>query len=84
MSDNKNMTLKLKIWRQKSATDKGEMVDYTLDGVSPDQSFLEMMDTIEEKNPGFYLVGNFRTGISLDACIRHSWNHPLTQTHPAP
>lgn len=47
-------------------------------------AFLEIMDTIEEKNPGFYLVGNFRTGISLDACIRHSWNHPLTQTHPAP
>jgi len=49
MSDNKNMTLKLKIWRQKSATDKGEMVDYTLDGVSPDQSFLEMMDTLNNR-----------------------------------
>lgn len=46
--------------------------------------FLEIMDTIEEKNPGFYLVGNFRTGISLDACIRHSWNHTLTQIHPTP
>lgn len=49
MSDNKNMTLKLKIWRQKSATDKGEMVDYTLDGISPDQSFLEMMDTLNNR-----------------------------------
>lgn len=46
--------------------------------------FLEIMDSIEEKNPGFYLVGNFRTGISLDACIRHSWNHPLTQIKSAP
>lgn len=46
--------------------------------------FLEIMDRIEEKNPGFYLVGNFRTGISLDACIRHSWNYPLTQTKAAP
>jgi oxygen-dependent protoporphyrinogen oxidase len=46
--------------------------------------FLSIMDTIEEKNPGFYLVGNYRTGISLDACIRHSWNHPLTQTNDSP
>jgi succinate dehydrogenase / fumarate reductase, iron-sulfur subunit len=49
MSENKNMTLKLKIWRQKSATDKGEMTDYTLDGISPDQSFLEMMDTLNNR-----------------------------------
>ncbi len=46
--------------------------------------FLKIMDLIEEKNPGFYLVGNYRTGISLDACIRHSWNHSLTQTSPSP
>jgi succinate dehydrogenase / fumarate reductase iron-sulfur subunit len=49
MSENKNMTLKLKIWRQKSATEKGEMVDYTLDGISPDQSFLEMIDTLNNR-----------------------------------
>ncbi len=46
--------------------------------------FLEVMDLIEQMNPGFYLAGNFRTGISLDACIRHSWNHPLTQINPVP
>lgn len=43
------MSLNLKIWRQKNAKDKGEMVDYKLDGVSPDMSFLEMMDTLNTK-----------------------------------
>lgn len=44
-----NMSLKLKIWRQKNSKDEGKMVDYTLDGVSPDMSFLEMMDTLNTK-----------------------------------
>lgn len=48
-SDNNLMTLKLKIWRQKNANTSGEMVDYTLDGVSPDSSFLEMMDLLNER-----------------------------------
>lgn len=43
------MSLKLKIWRQKNKADKGEMVDYKLDGVSPDMSFLEMLDTLNNK-----------------------------------
>jgi len=43
------MSLKLKVWRQKNAKDKGAMVDYDLDGVSPDMSFLEMMDTLNTK-----------------------------------
>jgi len=43
------MSLKLKVWRQKNAKDKGQMVDYDLDNVSPDMSFLEMMDTLNEK-----------------------------------
>lgn len=38
------MTLNLKIWRQKNSQEKGQMVDYRLSGVSPDMSFLEMMD----------------------------------------
>lgn len=43
------MKLLLKIWRQKDAKSKGKMVDYPLDNVSPDQSFLEMMDMLNEK-----------------------------------
>lgn len=40
------MKLKLKIWRQKSARDKGRMVDYQIADVSPDMSFLEMLDVL--------------------------------------
>ncbi len=43
------MKLTLQIWRQKNAQDKGHMVTYTLDEVSPDMSFLEMLDILNEK-----------------------------------
>lgn len=43
------MNLKLKIWRQSGANDEGKMVDYDLSGVSPDMSFLEMLDVLNEK-----------------------------------
>ncbi len=43
------MSLKLKVWRQENAKSKGQMVDYALDNVSPDMSFLEMLDTLNEK-----------------------------------
>ena len=43
------MKLKLKIWRQENATAKGSMQTYSLDGVSPDMSFLEMMDVLNEQ-----------------------------------
>ncbi len=40
------MNLKLKIWRQKNANDKGRMVEYSISEVSPDMSFLEMLDVL--------------------------------------
>ena len=43
------MKLTLKIWRQKSANDKGKIVDYKLDDVSPDMSFLEMLDVLNQE-----------------------------------
>ncbi|MFQ5706085.1 MAG: succinate dehydrogenase/fumarate reductase iron-sulfur subunit [bacterium] len=43
-----NMTLNLKIWRQKNAQGCGEMVPYTVKDVSPDMSFLEMLDVLNE------------------------------------
>ncbi len=42
------MKLKLKIWRQKNADTKGKMVDYDIDNISPDMSFLEMIDELNE------------------------------------
>src|SRR3954447_5999208 len=43
------MKLHLKVWRQKSGTGQGRLVDYELDGVSPDSSFLEMLDILNEQ-----------------------------------
>jgi len=40
------MNLKLKIWRQKNAKEKGRMEDYTVENISPDTSFLEMLDIL--------------------------------------
>ena len=40
------MKLTLKIWRQKNASDKGKMVDYKISDISPDMSFLEMLDVL--------------------------------------
>lgn len=42
------MDLTLKIWRQKNVDTKGKIVDYKISGVSPDQSFLEMLDVLNE------------------------------------
>ena len=43
------MKLKLKIWRQKNAQDKGKIVEYPIDGIEGDMSFLEMLDVLNEK-----------------------------------
>ncbi len=43
------MDLKLKIWRQASQTDKGQFVDYDVQDISPDTSFLEMIDILNDK-----------------------------------
>ncbi|MGY6649426.1 succinate dehydrogenase/fumarate reductase iron-sulfur subunit [Wenyingzhuangia sp. IMCC45574] len=43
------MNLKLKIWRQNGANDEGKMVDYSISNVSPDMSFLEMLDVLNEQ-----------------------------------
>ncbi|MEI2820239.1 MAG: succinate dehydrogenase/fumarate reductase iron-sulfur subunit [Marmoricola sp.] len=42
------MRITLKIWRQANASDKGGFHGYQLDDVSPDMSFLEMLDVLNE------------------------------------
>lgn len=42
------MNLVLKIWRQKDADTKGQMVDYPISGIEGDMSFLEMLDILNE------------------------------------
>lgn len=43
------MKLTLKIWRQKSNNSKGEFKTYQHDHASPDMSFLEMLDVLNEE-----------------------------------
>lgn len=42
------MNLTLKVWRQKNGNQKGELVTYPVSDVSPDMSFLEMFDVLNE------------------------------------
>ena len=43
------MNLILKIWRQRNSDSKGIMKTYKMSNVSPDMSFLEMMDVLNSK-----------------------------------
>jgi succinate dehydrogenase / fumarate reductase iron-sulfur subunit len=43
------MNLTLKVWRQANADAKGKMETYKIGEVSPDMSFLEMMDVLNEQ-----------------------------------
>lgn len=49
MSSENTMTINLKIWRQKDPATEGKLVDYRVENVSPDQSFLEMIDVLNEQ-----------------------------------
>ena len=55
------MKLKLKIWRQKNSEEKGQLVNYDIDNVSPDMSFLEMLDVL---NNG--LIENGQDPVAFD------------------
>jgi succinate dehydrogenase / fumarate reductase iron-sulfur subunit len=43
------MRLTLRIWRQHDTDAPGGMATYDVDGISPDMSFLEMLDTLNER-----------------------------------
>jgi succinate dehydrogenase/fumarate reductase-like Fe-S protein len=43
------MNLTLKIWRQPEAKAAGKMVTYDVKDISPDMSFLEMLDVLNER-----------------------------------
>ena len=49
MSAHKGLNLTLKVWRQKSQKEKGQMETYQVSDISPDSSFLEMMDILTEQ-----------------------------------
>ncbi|MFM7544060.1 MAG: succinate dehydrogenase/fumarate reductase iron-sulfur subunit [Ignavibacteria bacterium] len=43
------MKLSLKVWRQKNKEAEGQFKDYALSDISPDMSFLEMLDVLNEQ-----------------------------------
>ena len=55
------MNLTLKVWRQANAKAKGSMENYSIADVSPDMSFLEMMDVLNEQ-----LIGQGIDPIAFD------------------
>ena len=59
------MRLNLKIWRQTGPTATGRLEDYTADHVSPDMSFLEMLDVVNEG-----LVVKGKDAIAFDSDCR--------------
>ena len=48
MTTNKKMTVHLRIWRQRPVDKGGRMIDYSIGDISPDSSFLEMLDLLNE------------------------------------
>jgi len=55
------MRIKIHVWRQSNRTDRGEMKSYDMDGLSPDMSFLEMMDQLNEQ-----LIENNEEPVAFD------------------
>lgn len=43
------MEINLKVWKQKDAVSDGKLIDYKVSHVSPDMSFLEMFDILNEE-----------------------------------
>lgn len=56
-----NMNLTLKVWRQRNSSDKGNLVTYQANNISPDMSFLEMFDVLNEE-----LIGKGEDPIAFD------------------
>jgi succinate dehydrogenase / fumarate reductase iron-sulfur subunit len=59
------MKLTLRIWRQAGPNLAGRLVDYTADHVSPDMSFLEMLDVVNED-----LIKKGQDAIAFDSDCR--------------
>lgn len=49
MSSKQPLDLTLKIWRQEGDNQRGRLVTYRADGISPEMSFLEMIDVVNER-----------------------------------
>jgi succinate dehydrogenase / fumarate reductase iron-sulfur subunit len=59
------MRIHLKVWRQPTPTQAGQLVPYTAEDVSPDMSFLEMLDVVNES-----LIAKGEDPIAFDSDCR--------------
>jgi succinate dehydrogenase / fumarate reductase, iron-sulfur subunit len=59
------MNFKLKIWRQKDRQSRGKLIDYEVRDISPNTSFLEMLDILNEN-----LLGRGEEPIAFDSDCR--------------
>lgn len=62
---NKNINVTISVWRQESPASLGRMVSYPVNEVSPDTSFLEMLDILNEE-----LIKKGETPIAFDSDCR--------------
>lgn len=56
-----NMNLTLKVWKQKNKNEKGRFETFDAKGISPDMSFLEMFDVVNER-----LISSGKEPIAFD------------------
>lgn len=61
----KLLNLKLKVWRQDDAEDRGRFEEYDANGVDTDMSFLEMLDVVNER-----LIEDGKEPIAFDSDCR--------------
>lgn len=59
------MNLKLRVWRQKNGEERGQLVDYDATDVSPEMSFLEMLDVLNDR-----LINQGKEPIAFDSDCR--------------
>jgi succinate dehydrogenase / fumarate reductase, iron-sulfur subunit len=59
------ISVKLKIWRQPGPDAPGKLVDYAVDRISTDMSFLEMLDVVNEK-----LIASGQEAIAFESDCR--------------
>ncbi len=63
--DKNNFSVTIRVWRQNSPEDEGRMVAYKVEDVSPDMSFLEMLDVLNEN-----LIKKGETPITVESDCR--------------
>ena len=73
------MKFKIHVWRQSSRSDSGKMASYEIDDISPDASFLEMMDLLNEK-----LITSGEEPVAFDHDCREGVCGCLLYTSPSP